>query len=99
MRCGDLPAGVDMMVFDFGVNTGPATAVKALQALVQATQDGAIGQATLAAVAQAAPMRLVNGLAQARMAYMRNLPSFAAFGDGWTRRVSDVQQKAQRMVG
>jgi hypothetical protein len=99
MRCGDLPAGVDLMLFDFGVNTGPATAVKALQGLAQVTPDGAIGQVTLNAVASIAPMTLVNGLAQARLAYVRGLPSFTEFGDGWTRRVSDVQQKAQKMAG
>jgi hypothetical protein len=98
MRCGDLPAGVDLMVFDFGVNSGSATAVKALQALVHATQDGAIGRVTLGAVAAQAPADLVSGLAQSRMAYLRALAGFADFGDGWTRRVADVQQKAQRMV-
>jgi hypothetical protein len=99
LRCGDLPAGVDLMMLDFGVNSGPATAVKALQALVQVTRDGAIGRQTLDAVARVAPMTLVDGLAQARMACLRSLPSFTEFGDGWTRRVGDVQQKAQRMVG
>jgi hypothetical protein len=99
MRCGDLPAGVDMMVFDYGVNSGPAVAIKALQALVRVAQDGAIGPRTLGAVAGAAPMTLVNDLAQVRMSYLRALPTFAQFAEGWTRRVSDVQQKAQRMVG
>jgi hypothetical protein len=99
MRCGDLPAGVDLMVFDYGVNSGPATAIKALQGLVRATPDGAMGPLTLRAVANAGSNGLVNGLAQARMAYLRGLPMFAQFSDGWTRRVIDVQQKAQQMTG
>jgi lysozyme family protein len=99
MRCGDLPAGVDLMVFDFGVNSGPATSVKALQKLVGVTQDGAIGPITLGAVAQVAPTTLVTGLGQARMAYLRSLASFAEFGDGWTKRVTEVQQKALQMIG
>jgi lysozyme family protein len=99
MRCGDLPAGVDLMVFDYGVNSGPATAIKALQGLVRVTPDGAIGPVTLRAVANAGSNSLVNGLAQARMTYLRGLPTFAQFGDGWTRRVIDVQQKAQQMAG
>jgi lysozyme family protein len=98
MRCGDLPAGVDLMVFDFGVNSGPATAIKALQDLVRVTQDGAIGRATLGAVAAMAPMALVDGLGQSRMAWLRALSSFAEFGEGWTRRVADVRQKAERMA-
>jgi hypothetical protein len=99
MRCGDLPAGVDLMVFDFGVNSGTATAIKALQGLVRVAQDGAIGPVTLGAVANASAPMLVTGLGQARMAYLRGLPAFADFGDGWTNRVTDVQQKAQTMVG
>jgi hypothetical protein len=98
MRCGDLPAGVDLMVFDYGVNSGPATAIKALQGLVRVEQDGSIGPQTLGAVANATPMSLVNGLAQTRMNYLRGLPTFAQFGDGWTRRVTDVQQKGQQMA-
>jgi hypothetical protein len=99
MRCGDLPPGVDMMVFDYGVNSGPATAIKALQGLVRVEQDGAIGPQTMGAVSDAAPMTLVNALAQARMTYLRGLPAFVQFGDGWTKRVTDVQQKAQQMAG
>jgi hypothetical protein len=99
MRCGDLPAGVDLMVFDYGVNSGPATAIRALQGLVHVAQDGAIGRVTLGAVAQAGAATLVNGLAQTRMAYLRGLATFADFGHGWTRRVDDVQQKARQMAG
>ena len=99
MRCGDLPAGVDLMVFDYGVNSGPATSIKALQGLVGAAQDGAVGRMTLGAVAQAAPATLVGGMAETRMGYLRGLASFAEFGNGWTRRVTDVRQKAQIMAG
>ena len=40
MQCGSLPAGLDLEVFDFGVNSGPAEAVKALQKIVGVTSDG-----------------------------------------------------------
>jgi hypothetical protein len=98
MRCGDLPSGVDLMVFDYGVNSGPATAVKALQGLVGVTQDGAIGKITLAAVAKIAPLTLVDGLARQRLAFLRGLSDFPTFGAGWTKRVTEVQQKAQQMA-
>jgi lysozyme family protein len=98
MRCGDLPAGVDLMVFDYGVNSGPGTAVKALQGLVGVTQDGAIGPITLAAVANFAPLTLVNDLAQQRLTYLRGLSGFPSFGTGWTRRVAEVQAQAQQMA-
>lgn len=38
-------------VFDWGVNSGPATAVKALQGTIHATPDGVVGPETLAALA------------------------------------------------
>ncbi|WP_431268574.1 glycoside hydrolase family 108 protein [Dankookia sp. P2] len=43
MRCEDLPRGVDLAVFDFGVNAGPGTAVKALQRAIGTVPDGAVG--------------------------------------------------------
>ena len=46
----DLPSGVDWCVFDWAVNSGPARAAKALQLVVGATVDGAIGPKTLAQV-------------------------------------------------
>jgi lysozyme family protein len=52
MQCGALPPGLDLEVFDFGVNSGPAESVKTLQGLVGVTQDGSVGPITLAAVRQ-----------------------------------------------
>jgi lysozyme family protein len=99
LRCGEMPAGVDLMVFDFGVNAGPARSARLLQQAVGAVPDGAIGSATLAKVTAADPRQVIGQLAQARLAYYRALPTFGAFGRGWTSRVADVQQKALRMAG
>ena len=43
MQCGELSAGLDLAVFDFGVNAGPDGAVKSLQKIVGVTADGSIG--------------------------------------------------------
>ena len=55
---GDLlPSGLDYAAFDFGVNSGPATAAKKLQAVLQDKKvyagaiDGHIGEQTVAAAA------------------------------------------------
>ena len=50
-RCSDLPAGVDLMVFDAAVNMGNGRSARFLQQAVGADQDGSIGPNTLAAVA------------------------------------------------
>ena len=39
----DLPSGLDLCVFDFGVNAGTGRAAKYLQNMIGATADGAIG--------------------------------------------------------
>lgn len=48
MQCSDLPAGVDLMLFDAGFNSGMECAVKQLQRIVGiATPDGIMGPDTL----------------------------------------------------
>ena len=42
---------------------------------------------------------LVDRLAAGRIAYYRSLSTFAAFGQGWLKRVEQVRQKARGMVG
>jgi lysozyme family protein len=97
-RCGAMPAGVDLMVFDFGVNSGPRTAVKAVQRLVGVQDDGSVGPKTLAALARADRMLLINGLAQTRLAYCQGLPTWTVFGNGWSSRVRQVEQAALLMT-
>jgi hypothetical protein len=99
MLCDSVPSGVDLMLFDYGVNSGPAQAVKTLQGLVGVTQDGAMGKITIPAVAKASPKSLITEMGSARMTFLRGLPTFAQFGTGWTKRVNDVQQKALAMAG
>ena len=45
-----LPSGVNLVVFDFGVNAGPARAAKFLQRIVGTKMDGKIGPKTIKAV-------------------------------------------------
>lgn len=99
MLCGSLPAGVDLMVFDYGVNSGPGRAIKDLQGIVGVTQDGAIGKITLPAVLKAPPEDVINKLAAGRLMFLKSLPTWAKYENGWTRRVNDVQQKALAFAG
>ena len=82
MRCGDLPGPAALMLFDYGVNAGPRTAVKALQRVAGVTEDGSIGPKTLAAVRAMDAVRLLEQMAEARLAYYRGLAEFATFGNG-----------------
>jgi len=97
-RCNDLRPGVDLMVFDFGVNAGPITSVKLLQRVVGTTDDGSLGPETMAACKAMDVRKLIEALAEARLAYYRKLPTFADFGRGWTARTAQVKSAALAMV-
>lgn len=91
----ELPAGVDLAVFDFAVNSGPTRAIKSLQAWLGVKVDGALGEVTLAAVRNRTATSVIDGVCDRRMAFLRALPTWSTFGDGWTRRVSAVKQQAR----
>lgn len=93
-----LPAGVDLAVFDFAVNSGPGRAARMLQQQLGVVADGAIGPVTLAAIRKVNASRLASGLCRARLAWMRGLPTWDAFGEGWTARVVDVERVALEMA-
>ena len=93
-----LPDGVDYAVFDFAVNSGPGRAAKFLQELVGAKPDGAIGPQTLVAVGKKDPKELVIAYNEKRQAFLESLPTFATFGNGWTKRVTSVNTEAVAMT-
>ena len=94
----DLPPGVDLMVFDLAVNSGPGRAAKFLQEVVGATPDGAIGAATLAKVSGLHPLTIIDGMAERRERFYRGLGTFDTFGRGWMRRLGEVTAKSKEMA-
>lgn len=93
-RAGSLPAGIDLAVFDYAVNSGPDRAVKTLQALVGVVRDGFVGPVTLAAVARRDPRVLIEAICDQRMGFLQRLAHWASFGRGWTSRVADIRATA-----
>jgi len=97
-RCGDLPPSLALCVFDFAVNSGVSRAVKTLQRVVFATEDGVIGPATLSAVKHHVPDELVYAYCQERRRFYEGLadkrPKDRKFLRGWLKRVSDIERRA-----
>ncbi|MER8751543.1 hypothetical protein NKH57_20085 [Mesorhizobium sp. M1050] len=93
----ELPDGVDFAVFDFAVNSGPGRAAKYLQAAVGVAQDGRIGPVTLAAVKAKPAGVIIDALCDARLAFLKRLPTWATFGRGWSDRVRSVRVQALLM--
>ena len=102
MKGDDLPGGLDLCVFDFGVNAGPGRAAKFLQSMIGTTVDGGIGPNTLAKVEEYVRE---NGKAESvekyqalRQEYYEQLSTFDTFGKGWTRRVEETTKLALDII-
>ncbi|MBV8090473.1 MAG: glycoside hydrolase family 108 protein [Alphaproteobacteria bacterium] len=101
LRAEALPPGVDLSVFDMGVNAGIWRSARLLQRALGFTGeevDGAIGPETLVAADRFDPRTLVNNLADRQAAYYRSLATFPTFGAGWLRRTEARRDAALAMV-
>lgn len=102
VRGDNLPAGLDLCVFDFAVNAGPSRAARYLQVMVGAKPDGKIGPSTLGKVADYVKSygadHAIARYQDARTAYYRKLKTFPTFGRGWLRRVNEVRHAAEIMA-
>lgn len=102
VKADELPAGLDLCVFDFGVNAGVNRAARYVQRMVGAEQDGQIGPKTLSLVSQMVKSLGANHVVMKyqdmRRDYYRQLPTFSTFGKGWLRRVKEVEATAINMI-
>lgn len=92
VRADELPPGIDYVVFDGAVNSGPAQSAKWLQRALGLPADGQVGAVTLAAAAKAPRAVLVDDICDRRLAMLQNLRTWPVFGRGWGRRVADVRR-------
>jgi len=104
---GDLlPAGLDYMTFDFGVNSGQTRSVKYLQKTLKENGsytgdiDGHMGPLTLAAIRSypGGVLTLLHDFTDERMRFLRQIKGpqgFSANGRGWTIRVTGKDPKGQ----
>ena len=102
VKGNQLPSGLDLCVFDFGVNAGTGRAAKYLQKMVGATADGAIGPATLRAletyISEVGLKGAIEQYQKDRLAYYKKLKHFKTFGKGWTRRTKETTAAAKKMI-
>ena len=102
VKADELPRGLDLCVFDFGVNAGTNRAARYLQRMVGASEDGVIGPKTLSLVAQHARAKgrdmIVIEYQDMRRDYYKKLKTFTTFGKGWLRRVREVEVRAVAMA-
>ena len=98
VRGDELPFGVDLAVFDFGVHSGPKRSAEFLQRVVGVADDGDIGDITLKAVRKVDPKTLVEVLCAERLKFLKGLKVFKDFGPGLTNRVTKAKAACLSMV-
>ena len=82
VRGDEAPAGIDLALFDYAINSGPA---KANQANLAANGD---------------IPTVIHKICTSRLAFLHALGgSWARFGKGWARRVSECEALALKMAG
>lgn len=100
VRFDELPHGVDAVMLDAAIHSGPAQAAKWLQRALGIVVDGNVGPATVAAAAAAGDARaLVRAIMERRRAFLRALGTFSTFGKGWLRRLADIEAFALSLAG
>lgn len=102
-KCDKLPSGVDLVVFDFAVNSAPSDAITALQEVVGSYADGIIGSKTLTKVEEfllehpnlGIPY-IISEVSSKRLEHMmvQPLEDKKAYGKGWGRRVCHILKES-----
>ena len=102
VNAGNLWAGLDLMVFDFGFNAGNGTSAEELQVLLGFTGrnvDGDIGRMTVAAAnAIGDKAAFLKKLRDAELDHYKKLRLWSRDGNGWTNRANDRLALALRML-
>lgn len=93
-NCDNLPSGVDLVVFDGAVNSGPGRSARWLQSVVNTFQDGAIGPITLSRVSAQLPDKIIKDYSEVRLAFLKRLRTWDTFGRGWQARVEKTERIA-----
>jgi lysozyme family protein len=101
MKLDNFPSGIDFLMFDFGVNSGPKNATKILQRSLNRIQtievDGILGSQTLKRVNKTPVDILVENMLQERNLFYRKIvsndPTQQVFLKGWINRLNNVSER------
>ncbi len=96
--CDQMPAGIDMCLFDLCVNSGPVKAIKILQAAAGLKVNGILTAQTLAAAQQNPPHDLIKSICLLRLSFLQRLTIFATFGRGWSARVALIESESIKLL-
>jgi lysozyme family protein len=96
VRFDELPPGVNVVVLDGGVNSGPSQSIKWLQRALGLGADGVLGERTMEAVLNHPDHdRLIANILEQRERFLRALKTFYHFGKGWLSRLAQLKKIGQ----
>jgi lysozyme family protein len=87
-NCDDLPSGVDLVVFDAGVNSGPSRAARWLKQAQSEKVEDTINK--FCDIRLAFMKQAINTKTKA--------PLWPTYGKGWSRRVAGIRSRALQMA-
>ncbi len=97
LRCGDMPPGIALAVFDCAVNQGPVIAARLLQRAAGAPEDGIVGPRTLEAIS-ASPEAVLDAFMVHRLLRYVTTGNFDRFGKGWFARAVTIHREAVKWL-
>jgi lysozyme family protein len=104
LKADALPRGLDLLLFDAGVNMGVGFAAKLLQRVLKIKEDGVVGPETIAAAKSFRPQSelraLLNGIRLRTYEELaRSKPVYTQYMNGWRLRVLRLADESGRIGG
>lgn len=101
IRYNDLPAGIDVTMMDYGVNSGTSRSVRSARAILNIPGNGFMDQTLLNALKKTDPAKFINAMDDERLHFMHGIRGgemWATFGGGWGKRVADLRAYATHLI-
>lgn len=89
LQADHLYDGVAWQLFDFAVNSGIQTAIRAYQRALCVADDGNFGPVSLKAAQGMSEADQIMRILAERLDFMTRASGWATFGKGWVRRVAE----------
>lgn len=101
IRYNDLPAGVDVEMEDYGVNSGISRPIRVVRAILRQPPGTRMDQPLMDAIRKADPNKLIDDISAERLHFMHSIrggSAWATFGGGWGARVADLKAYAHHLA-
>ena len=93
-----LPAGIDMSMIDYGINSGNSRSIKVAQALMKLPQTGVFNQNLLEAIQKTDTLKFIDNFNTERLSFLERLPTWPVFKGGWSIRITDVKTQSTKLA-